>query len=86
MQPQTSFAGQEVSEAPRTTAAKFVITPLDVGSEAVRAGHMADLEERHQVLLLSAKLVLERIRKGGVAIGAPYEFALQAAIQVAESK
>lgn len=68
-----------------TDASTFVITPADVGSQAVRPGVSIQLEQERAALLLSAKLVLGRIRAGQVAIGAPYEHALEAAIRMAEA-
>lgn len=67
---------------PRTAEATFVISSLDVGSQAVRPGCMADLEQEREVLLLAAKLVLERIRRGG-ALDSICEYALDAAIKQA---
>lgn len=86
MQPRAEFLGHEDPQTPQTAAATFTITPRDVGSEAVRPGHMADLEERHQVLLLSAKLALRRIQASGAGIGAETEHALKVAIQMAEER
>jgi hypothetical protein len=71
---------------PATDAARFTITSRDVGTEAVRAGNMAELEESRMVLLLAAKLALGRIRAGNIAIGAPFEYALDRAIKMAEGK
>jgi hypothetical protein len=74
------------SSSPRTEASTFTISPLDVGSLAVRPGCMADVEHERQVLLLACKLVLGRIRTGQVPIGATYEYALEAAIKSAEPR
>ena len=74
----------ERRSTPATDAAKFTITQRDIGSEAVRPGHMAELEEQRQVLLLAAKLVLGRIRVAKIQIGATYEYALAMAIKQAE--
>lgn len=67
---------------PKTDFAQFTVTPRDVGSQAIRPGHMAELEQERQVLLLAAKLTLKRIRAGKVsemdACG------LEAAIRIAE--
>ena len=68
---------------PATDAAKFIVTERDVGTEAVRVGHMAELEEQRQVLLLAAKLILGRIRAGQIQVGAVYEYALSMAIKQA---
>lgn len=66
------------SETPRTDSARFRITSLDVGSEAVRLGHMAELEHEHYVLITAAKLALHRLQNSGDAVAV---FALQAAIK-----
>lgn len=86
MQPRAEFLQDAISEAPKTDAVKFLITPRDVGSEAVRPGHMAELEERYQVLLLSAKLTLNRLRQSGARVGAETEYALAMAIKMAEEQ
>lgn len=72
-----------VPATPKTEEATFTITALDVGSPAVRPGHMADLEAENRVLLAACRTVLHRIRSSGIAIGAAYEYALQAAITAA---
>lgn len=71
--------------APRTNAAKFSITESDVGSEAVRPGHMADVEEERHTLLVAAKLVLLRHKTGKAKLDAISEVALDAAVKVAEA-
>lgn len=75
-----------VSATPKTEEATFTITARDVGSAAVRPGHMAELEAEHRVLLAACKAVLHRIRSGGVAIGASYEYMLQASIMAADRR
>ena len=72
-------------ETPRTAEATFTITPLDVGTKAVRPGHMADMEQQRDVLLIAAKLALKQIQGSGIRIGGQFEFALAAAIQIAEA-
>lgn len=77
----------EVTEkpaTPKTDAATFTITARDVGSKAVRPGHMAELEEERKVLLLTAITVLNRIRGSNIQIGAPYEFMLESAIKTVQ--
>lgn len=70
---------------PRTTAATFRITELDVGTEAVRPGSMAVIEEERRMLLLAVKLALNRIRACNICIGAAQEYALETAIKTAEA-
>lgn len=82
MHASTEFSN--ASETPKTDAATFVITAKDVGSPAVRPGHMAELEEHRQAMLLTCKLVLRRVRKGNIPIGAAYEMALEYAIKACE--
>jgi hypothetical protein len=67
------------STTPKTDALKFTITPKDVGSEAVRAGHMAEMEEQRQVLLVAVRLVLERARSGKATLDSISQFALETA-------
>lgn len=67
---------------PKTDFAAFTITPKDVGSQAVRPGHMAELEEERQVLLLAAKMAY-RAMKSGVVTEAD-TLRLFAAIRIAE--
>jgi hypothetical protein len=69
---------------PLTDAARFTITKLDVGSEAVRPGLAAELEQERRMLLMAARLVLSRLRAARIDIGSPYEFALEQAIKLAE--
>lgn len=69
---------------PLTDAARFTITKLDVGSEAVRAGLAADLERERNMLLAASKLVLTQLRASRMAIGAAHEYALEQAIKLAE--
>lgn len=69
-----------------TDAATFTITALDVGSQAVRPGCMAELEQERELLLQAAKLTLSRIRSGRNPIGATYEFVLDAAIRMVEAR
>ena len=69
---------------PKTEAAKFTITAMDIGTQAVRPGHMAELEEERLALLLACKATLTRIRSG-VGISAMHEFMLEAAVKVAET-
>ena len=80
----TSEVLEQRRQTPKTEGAKFVVTELDVGTVAVRHGHMADLEERHQVLLAAAKLVLTRVGEGKAVIGAAHEWALRCAIAMSE--
>ena len=82
MEPVPAFIGE--TQQSKTQESTFVITPKDVGTEAVRPGCMADLEERLEVLLTAAKLVQQRLEQSKIAIGAPYEYALKAGIRVAE--
>lgn len=70
---------------PITDAARFVVTPLDVGSDAVRPGCMANIERDRQALLIASRMVLNRLRDGNIQIGAAYEFALQTAVTMAEA-
>lgn len=71
---------------PLTAAATFRITGLDVGTEAVRPGCMAEVEEGRHVLLSAAKIVLRRLREGHISIGAAHEAALENAIRVVEER
>lgn len=71
-------------KTPLTDSARFTVTKLDVGSEAVRPGLMAEIEQERQMLLLAAKLVLGHVRAGGIPIGAAHELALENAIRIAE--
>jgi hypothetical protein len=82
MQPSAEFLAA-ASRTPKTAEATFTITAVDVGSEAVRPGHMAELEVENRVLLEACKAVLHRIRSGGIAIGATHEYMLHAAITAA---
>jgi hypothetical protein len=82
---QGNTAGQTAT-TPVTDSARFVITARDVGSDAIRPGIAAQLEQERAVLLLAAKLVLGRIRAGQVGIGAAYEHALATAIKAAEAR
>ena len=68
---------------PLTQSVQFKITPKDVGSQAVRAGHMAELEERCHTLLVAAKLVQQRAQTGNTTLDAISEHALEAAVQIA---
>lgn len=71
------------SSTPRTDAAKFEITKLDVGSAAVRPGQMADLEERLKAILVAAHLIRARL----IAVGGltpEHDLILKAAISVGE--
>lgn len=79
-------APQRFQPTRRTDEATFTVTILDVGSQAVRHGVAKQLEEERTALLLAAKLVLGRIRAAKIEIGSPYEFALEAAIRLAEAQ
>jgi hypothetical protein len=68
---------------PKTQAATFTITPRDVGSEAVRPGHMADVELQRRALLLACKAVQGRI-KAGLQMSAALEYMLDVAIRGCE--
>jgi hypothetical protein len=70
---------------PTTDAVKFTVTPKDVGSQAVRAGHMAELEERCHTLIVAAKLVLQRSENGKARLDAVSEHALSLALQIAQA-
>ena len=76
----------EPSNTPITDRARFRITDLDVGTEAVRPGAMAEVESGQRVLLAIAKLTLKRIRETNSRIGAAHEYALECAIRVVEGK
>lgn len=82
------YQGQNTAQrlvgTPHTDAARFTITKVDVGSEAVRAGVAAELERERNMLLAASKMALAHIRNGRVAIGAAQEFALEQAIRLAE--
>lgn len=73
-------------KTPLTDAARFVITPKDVGSDAVRPGLMAELEHERYLLLCAARVALAHIKAGNIGIGAGYEFLLEAAVKVAEER
>lgn len=75
----------QATETPKTVSATFEITPLDVGSRAVRPGHMAELEQERDALLLVCKLALRRLQSQNVSIGAPYEALLEFTIKAAEA-
>ena len=70
---------------PITAGATFTITPLDVGSDAVRPGCMADLEQQHALLLIAGRAVLKRIQARKIEVGAVFEYALERAIQICET-
>lgn len=70
---------------PKTEASTFTITALDVGTYACRPGAMAELEQDRAQLLTASKLVLERLRQCNIMIGAHFEYALEAAIKLAEA-
>lgn len=72
------------SDTPIANSATFIVSNLDVGSAAVRAGVAVQLEQERQLLLSAAKLVLGRIRAGQIQIGEAYVTALATAIRVAE--
>ena len=76
------FAAPQATITERST---FTITALDVGSPAVRPGCMADLEAQHQLLLVAAKGVLNRIQAGNFHVGAVFEYALEQAIKTSEA-
>lgn len=69
---------------PLTDAARFTITKVDVGSEAVRAGIAAQIEQDRLVLLGAAKLALRRLRASGTPFDGVAESMLDNAIKVAE--
>lgn len=73
----------QASRTPKTDVAKFTITARDVGTEAVRPGHMAELEEQRQALLLAAQIVLQRGRRGQSKLDSVSEHVLETAIKVA---
>jgi hypothetical protein len=75
-------ANETAVRAPKTAFAKFVVTPRDIGSEVVRAGHMAELEEERHALLLAAKMVLKRAEAGVIKLDAVSEYALKAAVAI----
>jgi hypothetical protein len=68
---------------PLTDAARFTITKLDVGSEAVRPGLAADLEQRADAAARSAARP-EPLRAGQNRHRRLHEFALEQAIKLAE--
>ena len=82
MEPVPAFIGK--TQQSKTQESTFVITPKDVGTEAVRPGCMADLERRNAALIAAAKLLLNRVRESNISIGATYEFVLQNAVDRAE--
>lgn len=71
------------SATPLTDAGKFTITRLDVGTEAVRAGVVAEIEGDREVLIAAVKLALRRIE--GRFDDALTVTALQGAIRVVEA-
>lgn len=70
---------------PKTAAVKFTVTEKDVGTEAVRAGNMAELEEECHMLLVAAKLALQRNRTKQSKLDAISESALETAVRIAEA-
>lgn len=73
------------SATPVTAGATFIVTKLDVGSAAVRPGIAEQLEQERNALLLASKAVLAKIRAGNIGIGMAHEYALEAAIRIAEA-
>ncbi len=69
-----------------TEGAKFTITALDVGTDAVRPGMMADLEAQRQALLVAAKLVLMRHNAGQSSLDYVSQHALDVAVKIAEAQ
>lgn len=67
------------SDTPIANGATFIVSELDVGSAAVRAGIAVQLEQERNILLAAAKLVVANAK----VIGFEYE-ALRTAIKVAE--
>ena len=68
------------SSTPITEGARFRITDLDVGTEAVRPGCMAVLEDHRKVLLTAATVALHRIKSSKAPSDAVTQYALQTAI------
>lgn len=75
----------QVRKTPKTDVAKFTITAKDVGSPAVRAGHMAELEEEHRALLIAVRIALQRGKSGHSKLDSITEHCLTAALRVAEA-
>lgn len=70
----------------RTEDSTFTITALDVGTQAVRRGCMAVVEEERNVLLAAAKVALHRLQSRKPAdMDGVAEFALEAAVKMAEA-
>lgn len=72
-----------VLATPKTQEATFTITARDVGTDAVRPGNMAQLEEERRAPLLACKAVLGRMREGG-SLSAVHEFMLECAVGACE--
>jgi len=68
-----------------TERSTFTITQLDVGSRAVRPGVAEQLEQERNALLVAGKAALAKIRESDIRIGAAHEFALEAAVRMAEA-
>ena len=79
-------AVRQTSNTPKTDEVRFLITARDVNTEAVRPGHMAEMEEQRQVLLVAAKLVLQRAEAGKTTLDAISQFALESAVKMAEAE
>ena len=79
-------AVKQPSSTPITDGARFTITPLDVGSEAVRPGMMADVEAHRQALFVAAKIVLQRHNAGQSTLDAVSQHALDTAVRIAEAQ
>ena len=77
-------AVRKTSNTPKTDEVRFLITVRDVGTEAVRPGHMAEMEEQRKVLLIAAKLALLRAQRGKYELDGLTQFALEAAVKMAE--
>lgn len=74
-----------VRATPRTNESSFIITALDVGSAAVRPGCMAEVEEERNLLLVAAKVALNRLQdRKPILMDAIAECALETAIKTAE--
>lgn len=78
-------AVKKTSNTPKTDEVRFLITVRDVNTEAVRPGHMAELESQRKVLLVAAKVVLQRAAQGKTTLDSISEFALESAVKMAEA-
>lgn len=79
-------AVKKTSNTPKTDEVRFLITFRDVNTEAVRPGHMAEMEEQRKVLLVAAKVVLQRAATWKTTLDSISEFALESAVKIAEAE